>query len=63
VLTRVVAVWHILALSIGLGTAFDVPARQSLLIQMVEGRDDLISAIGLNSAMILTAGIIAVYSA
>jgi MFS family permease len=31
--------------------AFDVPARQSFLIQMVEGREELASAIGLNSSM------------
>ncbi len=53
VLGQVVAVWHIVALSVCLGvvTAFDVPARQSFLIQMVEGREDLASAIGLNSSM------------
>jgi MFS family permease len=49
----VVAVWHVLALSVCLGlvTAFDIPARQAFLIQMVEGREDLTSAIGLNSSM------------
>ncbi len=52
-LTGVVAVWHVLLLSVCLGlvTAFDVPARQAFLIQMVEGREGLINAIGLNSSV------------
>jgi MFS family permease len=52
-LTGAVAVWHVLALSVcmGLITAFDIPARQSFLIQMVEGRENLTNAIGLNSSM------------
>jgi MFS family permease len=52
-LTGTVAVWHVLALSacMGLVTAFDIPARQAFLIQMVEGRESLTNAIGLNSSM------------
>jgi MFS family permease len=52
-LTGTVAVWHVLVLSVcmGLITAFDVPARQAFLIQMVEGRGELTNAIGLNSSM------------
>ena len=52
-LTGTVAVWHVLALSVcmGLITAFDIPARQAFLIQMVEGRENLTNAIGLNSSM------------
>ena len=52
-LTGAVAVWHVLALSVCLGlvNAFDIPARQAFLIQMVEGREGLASAIGLNSSM------------
>jgi predicted MFS family arabinose efflux permease len=47
-----VQVWEILALSIVLGaiSAFDIPGRQSLLIQMTS-KDDLLSAISLNSAV------------
>lgn len=47
-----VAVWHILALSVVLGTvnAFDMPARQSLVVQMA-GKEDLLNAISLNSAI------------
>ena len=52
-LTGTVAIWHVLALSVcmGLVTAFDIPARQAFLIQMVEGREELANAIGLNSSM------------
>jgi MFS family permease len=52
-LTGAVAIWHVLALSVCLGliTAFDIPARQAFLIQMVEGRESLTSAIGMNSSM------------
>jgi MFS family permease len=50
--TRVVAPWHIivLAFSLGVVNAFDVPARQSFVIEMV-GREDLTSAIALNATM------------
>ena len=36
----------------GLINAFDMPARQSFLVQMVEGRADLGNAIALNSTMV-----------
>lgn len=47
-----VKVWHVLTLSVVLGVinAFDIPGRQSLLIQMTS-KDDLLSAISLNSAV------------
>lgn len=50
--TGVVRYWHILVLSLLLGTAsaFDMPARQSFLVEMV-GREDLMNAIALNSAI------------
>jgi len=43
--------WHVylLALLFGVGTAFDAPARQSFVVEMV-GPDDLPNAVGLNSA-------------
>ncbi|MGO8691503.1 MAG: MFS transporter [Thermoguttaceae bacterium] len=49
----VITVWQILLLAVfmGLINAFDIPARQSFLIQMVEGRDGLSGAISLNSSM------------
>jgi len=52
-LTGVVAVWHIVSLSIFLGlvNAFDVPIRQSFLLDMIENREDLGNAIALNSSL------------
>ena len=54
-----VQVWHIMVLAAGLGVvnAFDIPARQAFLIDMV-GREDLINAIALNSSMFNGARII-----
>ncbi len=51
-LTGRIRVWEIIALATLLGTvnAFDVPARQSFIIEMV-GREDLLNAIALNSSM------------
>src|ERR1700761_4170934 len=47
-------VWEILALSVVLGiiNAFDVPARQSLVYEMVDDKDDLPNALALNSSMV-----------
>jgi MFS family permease len=47
-----VELWHVytLALVLGLANAFDQPARQSFVIEMV-GRDDLMNAVALNSGM------------
>jgi MFS family permease len=52
-LTGSVAVWHLIVLSIILGTvnAVDVPARQSFVVDMVENKNDLGNAIALNSFM------------
>jgi MFS family permease len=49
-----IAIWEIVCLSVvqGLINAFDMPARQSFLVQMVEGRADLSNAIALNSTMV-----------
>ncbi|MBC7632986.1 MFS transporter [Aeromicrobium sp.] len=49
--TGVVQTWHVyvLAFVFGIGTAFDAPARQSFVVEIV-GRDDLANAVGLNSA-------------
>jgi MFS family permease len=43
--------WHIIALSavLGLVNAFDIPARQSFIVEMLEEREDLPNAIALNS--------------
>ena len=47
-------VWAILALSVVLGTinAFDVPARQSLVYDMVDDKKTLPNALALNSSMV-----------
>lgn len=48
-----VQVWHVYLLSLVLGAlnAVDVPARQAFTADMVNDKDDLANAIGLNSAM------------
>lgn len=48
------AVWEILALSVMLGiiNAFDVPARQSLVFEMIDDKKDLPNALALNSSMV-----------
>src|ERR1700743_1165855 len=45
-------VWEILSLSVLLGiiNAFDVPARQSLVYEMVDDKNDLSNALALNSS-------------
>lgn len=50
--TGLVQVWHVVALSAALGAvnAFDGPARQAFVVEMV-GRDDLTNAIAMNSMM------------
>jgi MFS family permease len=49
----VVQPWHLIAgnFVLGLVNAWDAPARQSILIHLVGGRQDLASAIALNSVM------------
>jgi MFS family permease len=51
-LTHRVHVWHIFLLAglLGVVNAFDIPGRQSFLVDMV-GKDDLMNAIALNSSM------------
>jgi MFS family permease len=53
VLTDVVAVWQLVLLSLFLGVvnAFDTPIRQSMVVEMVDNREDLGNAIALNSSM------------
>jgi MFS family permease len=53
VLTNVIAVWHLILLSLLLGivNAFDTPVRQSMIVEMIENREDLGNAIALNSSM------------
>ena len=54
VLTGAVAVWHIIVLTMvsGLLTSFDVPTRQSYLVELIERREDLGNAVALNSSLV-----------
>ena len=53
-LTGTIEVWHILVLQglQGVINSFDMPARQSLMIDLLEDRNDLSNAIALNSTMV-----------
>lgn len=53
-LTGVIEIWHIIALSLfqGFINAVDMPARQALVPELVEHRDDLANAIAINSTMV-----------
>ena len=52
-LAHVITLWEIIALIAmqGVINAFDMPGRQSFLVQMVDDRDDLSNAIAINSSM------------
>jgi MFS family permease len=52
-LAHVITLWEIIVLAVfqGLINAFDMPARQSFLVQMVDDRNDLSNAIAINSSM------------
>jgi MFS family permease len=53
-LTGVITIWHVVLLSLFQGAinAFDMPARQAFVVEMVEERKDLPNAIALNSSMV-----------
>src|SRR2546425_6755357 len=57
--TGVVAVWQVLLLAtlLGLASAFDIPMRQSFVVEMV-GKDDLMNAIALNSSLFNAARVV-----
>jgi MFS family permease len=59
-LTGQVQIWHIVVLGIVLGSinAFDIPTRQSFVIEMVEKKEHLGNAIALNSMMFNSARLI-----
>lgn len=52
-LSGMIQIWHIIVLSLfqGLITAFDSPARQAFVTEMVEKKEDLANAIAINSTM------------
>ncbi|MBB6131743.1 MFS transporter [Mucilaginibacter lappiensis] len=60
ILTNHYVIWEMLTLSAILGTinAFDVPARQPMVHEMVDDKADLANAISLNSAMVNLARLI-----
>lgn len=53
-LSGYIRIWHVILLSVfqGLINAFDMPARQAFLVEMVDKREDLPNAIALNSSMV-----------
>ncbi|MGB9702361.1 MAG: MFS transporter [Candidatus Kapaibacteriota bacterium] len=59
-MTHNLQIWHIILLSVILGVvnAFDTPARQSFLIEIIEKKEDLGNAIALNSSMVNIARLI-----
>ncbi|MDD5530506.1 MAG: MFS transporter [bacterium] len=60
VLTGTIQVWHIILLGLFLGSinAFDIPARQSFIVEIVDKKEDLGNAIALNSTMFNSARLI-----
>ncbi|MCX5786490.1 MAG: MFS transporter [Elusimicrobia bacterium] len=60
VLSGRIEIWHIIALSalLGIVNAFDMPARQSFVIEIVERKEDLANAIALNSSIFNSARLI-----
>ncbi|MDB5158895.1 MAG: major facilitator superfamily 1 [Mucilaginibacter sp.] len=54
ILTNHYVIWEILTLSAVLGiiNAFDVPARQPMILELIENKEDLANAISLNSGMV-----------
>ncbi|HEY3413233.1 MAG TPA: MFS transporter [Armatimonadota bacterium] len=57
--TDVVRIWHVLVMAVVLGcaTAFDLPARQAFIVDMV-GKEDLGGAVALNSGLFNSARMI-----
>src|SRR5262252_7852735 len=53
-LSGLIKIWHVILLSVfqGLINAFDMPARQAFVVEMVERREDLANAIALNSSLV-----------
>jgi MFS family permease len=60
VFSGLIAVWHIITLStfLGIVNSFDMAARQSFVVELVEKREDLPNAIALNSTLFNSARLI-----
>jgi|SRR6185312_628777 len=65
ILVKHYTVWEILAIStlLGIINAFDVPARQALVYDMVDDKSDLANAIALNSSMVNLAKLVGPFMA
>ena len=52
--TNTIEIWHIVVLGMFLGiiNSFDMPIRQSFVVELIEDKEDLGNAIALNSAMV-----------
>lgn len=59
-LTGTAKIWEIILLALfqGVINAFDMPTRQSFVIQMVDRREDLLNAIALNGSMVNSASLV-----
>jgi MFS family permease len=57
---RVLQVWHVgvLAFTLGIANSFDAPARQAMVVEMVDDRRDMMNAIALNSTMFNVARVV-----
>jgi len=57
VLFDLIRIWHVIILSVVLGIidAFDMPTRQSFMMEMIEEKKDLANAIALNSTTVNSA--------
>lgn len=60
IFTGIIQVWHLVAFNVLLGiiNAFDIPVRQSLVVEMVDRKEDLANAIALNSSMVNSARLV-----
>jgi len=60
VVTDLVQVWHLVALAalLGVASGVDIPARQALLVRLVQEPEDLPNAIALNSSLFNAARLI-----
>jgi len=57
--TKVVTVWHVMvaATALGIVNAFDIPTRQSFMVELV-GKEELMNAIALNSSIFNAARVV-----
>jgi MFS family permease len=60
VVAKLIVPWHIIVLSLFIGVinSFDVPARQSFMMEMIDDKNDIGNALAINSAMFNSARLI-----